>query len=185
MNNSEKIQRLKNLIAEMNTYRDSYYNESKSLVSDYEYDKLFDELVALEKETGIILSNSPTQSVGYEVKSKLEKVTHSHPMLSLKKTKLVNDLVKFSDGKDCIVSLKMDGLTILNTYDNGKLIQSETRGNGEIGENVTHNAKVFTNLPLEIPSDKKFEIEGEAIITYEDFEKINDTISNDEDKSQK
>ena len=169
----DKIERLKELTEQLNRYRDSYYNNSESLISDKQYDDLFDELQSLEEETGIIMSNSPTKTVGYEVKSKLEKVKHSHPMLSLDKTKSTDDLVKFSDGKDCIISLKLDGLTVLNTYDNGVLCQSETRGNGEEGEIITHNAKVFDNLPLNIPFDRKFEIEGEAIITQYDFEKIN------------
>lgn len=169
----DKINRLKELTEQLNHYRDSYYNNSESLISDKYYDDLFDELQTLEEETGIIMSNSPTKTVGYEVKSKLEKVKHSHPMLSLDKTKSTDDLVKFSDGRDCIISLKLDGLTVLNTYDNGVLRQSETRGNGEEGEIITHNAKVFDNLPLNIPFDRKFEIEGEAIITQSDFEKIN------------
>ena len=169
----DKICRLKELTEQLNRYRDLYYNNSESLISDKRYDDLFDELQLLEQETGIIMSNSPTRTVGYEVKSKLEKVKHSHPMLSLDKTKSTDDLVKFSDGRDCIISLKLDGLTVLNTYDNGVLRQSETRGNGEEGEIITHNAKVFDNLPLNIPFDRKFEIEGEAIITQYDFEKIN------------
>ena len=169
----DKINRLKELTEQLNHYRDSYYNNSESLVSDKQYDDLFDELQSLEEETGIVMSNSPTKTVGYEVKSKLEKVKHSHPMLSLDKTKSTDDLVKFSDGRDCIISLKLDGLTVLNTYDNGVLCQSETRGNGEEGEIITHNAKVFDNLPLNIPFDRKFEIEGEAIITQSDFDKIN------------
>lgn len=169
----DKIKRLKELTEQLNHYRDSYYNNSESLISDKQYDELFDELQSLEEETGIVMSNSPTKTVGYEVKSKLEKVKHSHPMLSLDKTKSTDDLIKFSDGKDCIISLKLDGLTVLNTYDNGVLCQSETRGNGEEGEIITHNAKVFDNLPLNIPFDRKFEIEGEAIITQSDFEKIN------------
>lgn len=169
----DKINRLKELTEQLNRYRDSYYNNSESLISDKQYDDLFDELQVLEEETGIVMSNSPTKTVGYEVKSKLEKVKHSHPMLSLDKTKSTDDLIKFSDGRDCIISLKLDGLTVLNTYDNGVLRQSETRGNGEEGEIITHNAKVFDNLPLNIPFDRKFEIEGEAIITQYDFEKIN------------
>lgn len=169
----DKIERLKELTEQLNHYRDSYYNNSESLISDKQYDDLFDELQSLEEETGITMSNSPTKTVGYEVKSKLEKVKHSHPMLSLDKTKSTDDLVKFSGGKDCILSLKLDGLTVLNTYNNGVLCQAETRGNGEEGEIITHNAKVFDNLPLNIPYDKKFEIEGEAIITQFDFEKIN------------
>lgn len=169
----DKINRLKELTEQLNHYRDSYYNHSESLVSDKQYDDLFDELQSLEEETGIVMSNSPTRTVGYEVKSKLEKVKHSHPMLSLDKTKSTEDLIKFSNGRDCIISLKLDGLTVLNTYDNSVLCQSETRGNGEEGEIITHNAKVFDNLPLNIPFDRKFEIEGEAIITQSDFEKIN------------
>lgn len=169
----DKVKRIKELVSQLNTYRNAYYNNSESQISDYEYDNLFDKLKQLEDETGVIMSNSPTQTVGYEVKSKLEKVKHSHPMLSLDKTKDVNDLIAFSSGKDCIVSLKLDGLTILNTYDNSTLVQAETRGNGEEGEIVTHNARVFDNLPSSIPYDRKFEIEGEAIITQSDFEKIN------------
>lgn len=169
----DKIKRIKELVTQLNTYRNAYYNNSESQISDYEYDNLFDELKNLEDETGVVMSNSPTQTVGYEVKSKLEKVKHSHPMLSLDKTKSVDDLIAFSSGRDCIVSLKLDGLTILNTYNNSTLVQAETRGNGEEGEIVTHNARVFDNLPSSIPYDRKFEIEGEAIITQSDFEKIN------------
>lgn len=169
----DKVKRLKELTKQLNQYRDSYYNNSISEVSDQEYDNLFDELKRLEEETNIVMANSPTHTVGYEVKSKLEKVKHSHPMLSLDKTKSVEDLVKFSNGRDCILSLKMDGLTVLNTYNNGVLCQSETRGNGDEGEIITHNARVFDNIPLNIPCNKKFEIEGEAIITQSDFEKIN------------
>lgn len=173
----DKTKRIKQLTKLLNEYRDAYYNRGESIISDYDYDNLFDELQKLEEETGIILSNSPTQTVGYEVKSQLEKVKHSHPMLSLGKTKSVNDLIKFSNGRDCIISLKMDGLTVLNTYENGKLIQSETRGDGEEGELITHNAKVFDNLPLQINNTHRFEIEGEAIITKNDFELINSKLS--------
>lgn len=173
----EKIKRIKELVENLNVYRNAYYNNSESQISDYEYDNLFDELKQLEDETGVIMSNSPTQTVGYEVKSKLEKVKHSHPMLSLDKTKSVEDLVKFAGDKDCLLSLKMDGLTVLLTYDKGELIQAESRGNGEIGELITHNAKVFTNIPLNIEYKGRLEVEGEAIITYPDFEKINSKLS--------
>ena len=175
----EKLIRIKRLIKQLNEYRDSYYNEARPVVSDAAYDKLFDELSELEKETGVVYANSPTQTVGYVVKSELEKVKHSHPMLSLDKTKSVNDLVKFSRDKDCILSLKMDGLTCLLTYENGELVQGETRGDGEVGELITHNAKVFDNIPLTIDYKGHFEIEGEAIITYDDFNKINEFLSDD------
>lgn len=175
-----RVDRIKELILTLNKASEAYYNTSDPIMTDYEWDNMYDELVNLEKETGIIYPNSPTQQVGYEVKTKLEKVTHSHPMLSLGKTKSVNDLVKFSSGRDCIISLKMDGLTVLNTYEDGNLVQSETRGNGEVGELITHNARVFDNLPVSIDIDKKFEIEGEAIITKDDFDKINSKLKDDE-----
>lgn len=175
----EKVKRIKDLVKQLNEYRDSYYNEARPVVSDAAYDKLFDELSELEKETGVVYANSPTQTVGYVVKSELEKVKHSHPMLSLDKTKSVDDLVKFAGEKDCILSLKMDGLTCLLTYENGELVQGETRGDGEVGELITHNAKVFDNIPLTIDYKGHFEIEGEAIITYNDFNKINEFLSDD------
>lgn len=175
----EKVKRIKELVKQLNEYRDAYYNEARPVVSDAEYDKLFDELSELEKETGVVYANSPTQTVGYVVKSELEKVKHSHPMLSLDKTKSVDDLVKFAREKDCILSLKMDGLTCLLTYENGELVQAETRGDGEVGELITHNAKVFDNIPLTIDYKGHFEIEGEAIITYDDFNKINEFLSDD------
>lgn len=175
----EKVKRIKDLVKQLNEYRDSYYNEARPVVSDTAYDKLFDELSEIEKETGVVYANSPTQTVGYVVKSELEKVKHSHPMLSLDKTKSVDDLVKFAGEKDCILSLKMDGLTCLLTYENGELVQAETRGDGEVGELITHNAKVFDNIPLTIDYKGHFEIEGEAIITYDDFNKINEFLSDD------
>ena len=173
---------IKALVERLNHYRDSYYNDQKSLISDKAYDELYDILEEMEKSTGIILSNSPTQSVGYEVKSKLEKIKHSHPMLSLAKTKDVNELIKFSNNKGCILSCKLDGLTCLLSYDNGKLIQAETRGNGEEGELITHNAKFFDNIPLTIPYKDHFEIEGEAIITTYDFETINNNLPENVEK---
>lgn len=174
-----KVKRIQELVKQLNEYRDVYYNEARSDVSDAEYDRLFDELSELENETGVVYTNSPTQTVGYEVKSELEKVEHSHPMLSLDKTKSVDDLVKFAGDKDCILSLKMDGLTCLLTYENGELAQAETRGDGEIGELITHNARVFDNIPLSIDYKGHFEIEGEAIITYDDFNKINEFLPED------
>ena len=174
----DKIKRIKELVSILNKYRDAYYNKQISIVSDFEYDNLFDELKNLEEQTGVVFANSPSQTVGYEVKSELKKVKHSHPMLSLNKTKDVEELKKFAGTQNCILSLKMDGLTILLTYDNGKLIQAETRGSGEEGEIITHNAKVFENIPLKIDYKDRLEIEGEAIITFDDFEKINTSIQN-------
>ena len=174
-----KTERIKELTKMLNEYRNAYYNESESIISDYEYDKLYDELEKLENETGLSFANSPTKTVGYEVKSELEKIKHSHPMLSLDKTKSVDDLRKFAGDKDCILSLKMDGLTCLLTYENGVLVQAETRGNGDIGELITHNANVFENIPLTIEYKGHFEIEGEAIIAYDDFNKINKSLPED------
>lgn len=173
MNSIEKI---KSLVEELNIYRDEYYNLNKPSVSDEVYDKLFDELAQLEKDTGILLSNSPTQSVGYEVQSKLEKVTHSIPLLSLDKTKNLDDVSKFMGGKECLVMLKYDGLTVKLIYENGSLIEASTRGNGIVGENITHNAKTFKNIPLNIPYQDRLVITGEAIIHKDDFEKINSTL---------
>lgn len=169
----DKTDRIKSLVSELNNYRDAYYNRASPLVSDAKYDELYEELETLENETGIVMSNSPTQTVGYEAKSELPKVKHSHPMLSLAKTKNVDEFGAYCNGKGSIVSLKMDGLTCLLTYDNGKLIQAETRGDGETGELITTNARVFDNIPLIIPYMGHLEIEGEAIITHHDFELIN------------
>ena len=176
---NQKKSRMQKLIKILNEASISYYRDDNPTLSDKQYDELYDELESLEKETGIIYSNSPTQHVGCEVVSELEKVEHTHPMLSLAKTKSVDELVKVYDNKNCILSLKMDGLTICLTYDNGILTKAETRGNGYVGELVTHNAKVFENIPLRISEKGHYEIEGEAIITYEDFEAINQELPPD------
>lgn len=178
MNCMEKI---KSLVEQLNIYRDEYYNNNNPSVTDEEYDKLFDELSQLEKSTGIVLSNSPTNSVGFEVKSKLDKVTHDIPLLSLDKTKSLDDVRKFMDNKSCLIMLKYDGLTVKLVYQDGYLVQASTRGNGSIGEDITHNAKVFKNIPLNIPYKDKLVITGEAIIHKDDFEKINSTLD-DKDK---
>lgn len=177
-----KIEEMKALVEKLNQYRDAYYNNAESIVTDHQYDDLCDQLEKMEKETGIILSNSPVHSVGYEVKSKLEKIEHSHLMMSLDKTKDVNMLRKFIGDKDSLLMCKMDGLTILLTYEDGELIQAETRGNGVTGEIITHNAKAFENIPMHINQKGHVEIEGEAIITYTDFEKINNLIKHEEDR---
>lgn len=176
----KKIEKIKELVKELNKHRDAYYNDSKPTISDPEYDRLFDKLQNLEEETGIIMSNSPTQTVGYEVKSKLEKVKHEYPMLSLDKTKSVNELNKFVGDKDAIVMLKLDGLTVAVTYENGIMIKAETRGNGSEGELITANAKTFVNLPTTIPYKDKLVVFGEAIITYDDFKRINNKLSENE-----
>lgn len=142
-------------------------------MSDYEYDELFDELKKLESETNFKLANSPTMTVGFDVVDKLNKVKHNHPMLSLDKTKSVDEVQKFIGNKPILTMLKMDGLTISVKYSEGKLVSAETRGNGTEGEDVTHNALVFTNLPQTISYRGDLVVDGEAIITYEDFEKIN------------
>lgn len=179
MNKITNIDEAKELVKELNRYCDAYYNRSESLVSDEEYDKKFDMLIEFEKETGIVFSNSPAHSVGYEVITKLDKVKHSHPMLSLNKTKSIDDLISFIGNRNCVFSLKMDGLTILLTYDNGKLIKAETRGNGIEGEDITHNAITFENIPLTISYKGKLEVEGEAIITYDNFNRINEELPKD------
>lgn len=179
-----KTIRIKELVRMLNMYCDAYYNANESLISDKEFDKLYDELLELENETGIILSNSPTQHVGYEVKSELQKVKHSHLMMSLDKTKDINELIKFMGNHECVLMNKMDGLTIAITYENGELVQAETRGNATVGELVTHNVKVFENVPLHINYPGHLEVEGEAIITYDDFDSINNTIK-DPDKKYK
>ncbi|WP_243207055.1 NAD-dependent DNA ligase LigA [Mediterraneibacter hominis] len=177
MNARDKLQEITN---KLNYYRYEYYNNSNSVISDKEYDDLYDELLALENKLGISYVNSPTKTVGYEAVSKLEKVKHSHPMLSLNKTKNIDDLLAFMGENDCVLMHKLDGLTVLLTYDKGELIQAETRGDGETGEIITHNARVFTNIPLQIPYKHRLEIEGEAIITYDDFEKINSELTENE-----
>lgn len=177
----DKIKRIRELTELLNTYRDAYYNDSKPIVSDYEYDTLYDELQTLEYVTGFILNNSPTQTVGYEVKSKLQKVKHSHPMLSLDKTKSVDDVYSLLDGRVGIAMLKMDGLTTGVSYSDCKLVSAETRGNGVVGEDVLHNARTIKNLPQQI-TVSDLSVDGEAIITRADFEKINATIINEDDK---
>lgn len=174
-----KITRIKELVDVLHKASIAYYRDDNPAMSDKQYDDLYDELESLEKETGVIYSDSPTQNVGSEVVSELDKVEHTHPMLSLAKTKSVDDLIKVYNNKNSILSLKMDGLTICLTYDNGVLTKAETRGDGHIGELVTHNAKVFDNIPLTISIKEHYEIEGEAIITYDDFEKINQSLPPD------
>ena len=170
--NENRVEEVKSLVKKLNKYRDEYYNNNNSIISDREYDELFDKLIVLERETGCIFSNSPTQSVGYMSLSQLQKVKHSHPLLSLGKTTDIDEFIKYFGNKDFLIMAKLDGLTCSLTYDNGKLIRAESRGDGETGEDITHNAKVFSNLPTEIPFKGKLEFDGECIITYDEFERI-------------
>ena len=172
----DKTKRIRELIATLRAAGRAYYQESREIMSNFEYDKLYDELVSLEKETGIVFANSPTQNVGYEVVSALPKERHEKPMLSLNKTKSVEELADWLGGQTGLLSWKMDGLTIVLTYQNGTLVKAVTRGNGEIGEVITANAKAFVNVPLNISYQGELILRGEAIIRYSDFEKINEQI---------
>lgn len=177
-----KVERIKELVEYLNKAAKAYYQESREIISNLEYDALYDELSVLEKETGVVLSNSPTVNVGYEVLSNLPKVSHESPMLSLDKTKSKEELSSFLKDKEGMLSWKLDGLTVVLTYEEGMLTQAVTRGNGEVGELITNNAKVFKNLPVTIPYKEQLIIRGEAVIKYSDFEKINETIEESDSK---
>lgn len=172
----DKKERIKELVDILNKASKAYYQDAKEIMSNFEYDALYDELVQLEKDTGIVLANSPTVNVGYEVVSELPKEQHESPMLSLDKTKEVSVLADFAGDKKSLLSWKLDGLTVVLTYEQGKLFKAITRGNGEIGEVITNNAKTFKNIPLSIPYEGRLVLRGEAIIKYSDFEKINREI---------
>lgn len=173
MLNETLLSKMKELIAELSHYNKAYYYENKELISNYEYDKKFDELKELEQNTGVVLSNSPTVNVGAEVVSKLNKVEHNHSMLSLDKTKEISKVESFMKGLPGLAMLKMDGLTITLTYRDGKLVAAETRGNGHIGEDVLHTVKVFNKIPLTIGYKDELIVDGEAIIDLDTFETIN------------
>lgn len=179
---NSKIDRIKELVNILNEASRAYYSESREIMTNYEYDALYDELTKLEEETGIVLANSPTNRVGYEVLSELPKETHASPMLSLSKTKSREELADWLKDKEGLLSWKMDGLTIVLTYNEGKLVKAVTRGNGEVGEVITNNARVFTNVPLNIPYKGELILRGEAVISYSDFEKINREIEEDDAK---
>ncbi|MBR2851853.1 MAG: NAD-dependent DNA ligase LigA [Anaerotignum sp.] len=174
------MNRMKSLVEKLNQAAKAYYQEDRELMSNQEYDALYDELVVLEEKTGTILANSPTQKVGYTVLSNLVKVRHESPILSLDKTKETAKLASFLGDKEGILSWKLDGLTIVLKYNNGLLEQAITRGNGEIGEDVTHNAKVFSNLPVSIPFKGELVLRGEGVIPYSEFYRINDELGEDE-----
>lgn len=171
------MERMKELIRLLNEASKAYYQESREIMPNYEYDRLYDELETLEKETGITLSNSPTVRVGYEVLSDLPKERHPKKMLSLDKTKDVGQLASWLGEQEGVLSWKLDGLTIVLTYEEGRLVKAVTRGNGEIGEVITSNARTFENLPLGIDFKERLVLRGEAVISYEDFEKINEEIT--------
>lgn len=179
MNRSDRI---KELVDTLNKAAKVYYSGTDEIMSNLEYDKLYDELKALEDETGIVLAGSPTHKVGYETLSELPKEEHERPMLSLDKTKSVEELAVFAGTHKSLLSWKLDGLTVVVTYRDGELYKAVTRGNGYVGEVITPNAKVFVNLPAKIPYKGELVIRGEAIITYSDFERINRSIEEDENK---
>lgn len=171
-----KRERIKELIEILNKANRAYYQDANEIMSNREYDELYDELVALEKETGIVFANSPTVNVGYEVVSELPKEEHTSPMLSLDKTKEISELESFAGNRECVLSWKLDGLTVVLDYEDGKLTKAVTRGNGTVGEVITANAKTFENLPVSIAHKGKVTLRGEAIIKYSDFEEINKEI---------
>ena len=171
-----KKKRMQELVELLNRARRAYEQEDTEIMSNYEYDRLYDELEGLERELGTTLASSPTVNVGYEVLSELPKERHEKPMLSLDKTKDVEQLKSFLGEQKAVISWKMDGLTIVLTYQNGRLQKAVTRGNGEVGEVITNNAKVFRNLPLQIPYQGELILRGEAVIGYKDFERINEQI---------
>lgn len=178
----EKLARIKELVELLNKAGQAYYNEDREIMSNYEYDGLYDELVQLENETHIVLSNSPTITVGYEASTELPKVGHDIPMLSLDKTKEIETLKSWIGNQKGILSWKLDGLTIILTYRDGKLYRGVTRGNGEVGELVTNNVKVFKNVPLQISYKGELTLRGEAIIKYSDFLKLNEQLGEEEER---
>ncbi len=182
MEEEVKINRIKELNVILKKASEAYYAKDESIMTDHEYDALYDELVRLEEETGVILAGSPTQTVGYEAVDELPKEKHPSPMLSLGKTKSREELASWLGDHEGVLSWKLDGLTVVLTYENGELTKAVTRGNGEIGEVITPNAKVFDNVPLKIPFNGQLVIRGEAVISYPDFEKINAAITSAEDK---
>lgn len=177
-----RLDRIKELVDTLNKAAKVYYSGTDEIMSNLEYDRLYDELKTLEDETGIVLAGSPTHKVGYETLSELPKEEHERPMLSLDKTKSVEELAAFAGTHKALLSWKLDGLTVVVTYRDGELYKAVTRGNGYVGEVITPNAKVFVNLPAKIPYKGELVIRGEAIITYSDFERINRSIEEDENK---
>lgn len=175
----EQLERMKELAEQLKEASKAYYQEDREIMSNLMYDRLYEELEGLEKETGIVLAGSPTVSVGYEAVDELPKERHETPMLSLDKTKETEALAEFAGEHEVLLSWKLDGLTVVLTYENGALAKAVTRGNGEIGEVITNNARVFRNVPLSIPHRGEVILRGEAVIRYSDFEKINAEIADE------
>ena len=178
----DKLARIRELTEKLNEAAKAYYQFDTEIMSNKDYDALYDELVTLEEETGVVLSGSPTHKVGYEILSELPKEAHPSPMLSLDKTKDVDALVSWLGSQEGVLSWKLDGLTVVLTYEGGELTKAVTRGNGTIGEVITNNARVFANVPKTIPYKDSLTVRGEAIITYTDFNRINDKITDVESK---
>lgn len=175
-NELSNVEKIKQLVDYLNLQRNAYYNENSPNISDAEYDRIFDELVELEKQTGFVLSNSPTQTVGYTPISELPKVKHPVPLLSLDKTKQVQDLISFAGKQPVLFMLKLDGLTTKLVYENGTLVEASTRGDGEIGELITHNIPAYVDVPLSIPYKGRLVIVGESFIPTNDFERLKETL---------
>ncbi len=169
----DKVHKMKELIQILISASEAYYNSGKPIMTDKEFDSLFDKLKEMEQNTGIIMSNSPTQNVGAKVLTELNEVTHKYPMLSLDKCHSTEEIIKFAKGKDVLAMIKLDGLTIRLKYENGNLISAETRGDGEVGSDVTEHVKQFLNIPLNINHSGTYMIDGEAIITNDDFKIVN------------
>ncbi|MCI8939611.1 MAG: NAD-dependent DNA ligase LigA [Dorea sp.] len=170
------LQEIKTLVQTLNKQRDAYYNRNSPTMTDKEYDRLFDRLTELEKESGIVFSNSPTQSVGYYPVSELKKVRHPRALLSLEKTKKIQELADFMENQDTLLMLKLDGLTVKLVYEEGRLVQASTRGDGDIGEDITHNIPAFENVPLSISYKERLVAVGEAFIYKDVFQQLKDTV---------
>ena len=175
-----KIELIKDLVEFLNKASDAYYNTGDTIIGDHDFDRHMEDLRRLEKETGFVMASSPTQRVGYEVKSQLEKVRHTRPMLSLDKCHSAQELIDFAENDECYLSVKCDGLTTRLIYENGELVGAETRGNGEVGQNVLFHVKQYDNVPLRISTKSRYVIDGESVILYQDFLDINNTLPESE-----
>ena len=182
---TQKIERIRELTTQLNTYRNEYYNLGEPSVSDAVYDRLFDELAKLENETEVFMANSPTRTVGYPAVSDLEKVRHEIPLLSLDKTKSVEELHEFCKGRRMNLSNKLDGLTTEIIYKDGKLVRLSTRGDGDIGEDVTHNARAISGIPQNIPYKERLVVVGESLIRNSDFERLKKVLLDSSGKPYK